>query len=134
MKKLTSQEAVKILQQYLKTELMKHRWFHKIKPHIKAIVLYGSTAKGTNKPESDIDSLIFVPLEIEERYTTGEYFYTYKGREINIVLRSIERLRALSHEKSNPFEAEVFRKCTVLYESDTEVKTLIEKIKAQKKL
>jgi len=38
--------------------------------------LYGSVAKGTNRGDSDIDILLIVPLEVEQTYTSGEYFYT----------------------------------------------------------
>jgi len=103
-----------------------------IKPYIKAIVFYGSTAKGLNRADSDLDILIFVPLKIETKYTEGEYSYRYHHREINIVLRSIERLRKLGREKNSSFESEVFRKSKILYESDSEVKTLIKRIRAVK--
>jgi predicted nucleotidyltransferase len=95
--------------------------------HIKAVVLYGSVAKGTNRPDSDIDILLFVPLRIEEARTCGEYFYEHKGQTINIVLRSIERLRKLAKEPT-AFEAEVFRASVVIEESDDEVQNCIQLI------
>lgn len=133
MKKLDRIEAIRILKEYIKTNITKLKWYQHVKTHIKAIVFYGSTAKGLNKPESDLDILIFVPLKIEVKYTKGEYFYTFKGRDINIVLRSVERLRKLGKEKNNLFEANVFSKCKILYESDSEVKILIKKITSRKK-
>ncbi len=129
MKKLNRTEAVSILNDYIKNNIPRFKWYQHIKPHIKAIVFYGSTAKGLNKPESDLDILIFIPLKIETKYTNEEYFYKFKTRKINIVLRSIERLRKLSKEKNNLFEAEVFRNCEILYESDDEVRRLIKKIR-----
>lgn len=132
MNKLNRLEAINMLKEYTRTNLVKLKWFKQIKLYVKAIVFYGSTAKGLNKPESDIDILIFVPLEIEKKYTKGEYFYKFKEREINIVMRSIERLRKLSEQQNGLFEAEVFRNCEIIYESDSEVRILIEKVRAVK--
>jgi len=64
MKKLTRTEWIQIIKEYLKKELPKQDWYQHIKTHIKAIIFYGSTAKGLNKPDSDLDILIFVPLKI----------------------------------------------------------------------
>jgi predicted nucleotidyltransferase len=128
MKKLTQTEAIQLLKRFIELELSKKTWFSKIKEHVKAIVFYGSTAKQLNRSDSDIDILIFVPLKIEERYTKGEYFYKFEGREVNIVLRSIERLRKLSKEHNNAFEREVFRKSKIIFESDDEVRILFNKI------
>jgi len=127
MNKTTKIEAIHLIKKFIKQELSKKPWFLKIKKHVKAIVFYGSTAKETNKPSSDIDILIFVPLSIEKKYTKGEYVYEFEGKEVNIVLRSIERLRKLakSHDDS---EREVFRKSEILFESDDEVKKLIKRI------
>lgn len=133
MKKLNRNEAICMLKEYIKTEIKKLKWYQNIKPYVKAIVFYGSTAKGLNRPKSDLDILIFVPLEIEKKYTKGEYSYKFKDKEINIVLRSIEKLLKIGEEKNNLFEAEVFRNCEVLYESDSKVRTLIKKIVAIKK-
>lgn len=132
MKKLSRKDGIEIVKSYLETKLPKLTWYKNIKPYIKAIIFYSSTAKGLNKPNSDLDLLIFLPLKIEAKYTKGEYFYKFNGRDINIVLRSIERLRKLSKEHNNSFESEVFRKCRILYESDSEVRTLIKKVRTAK--
>jgi predicted nucleotidyltransferase len=96
MKKLIKTKAIQIIKEFIDSMLVKEEWYKNIQKKIKAIVLYGSVSKGTNRPDSDIDILIFVPLAIEEKYTKGEYFYDFNGHEINIVLRSIERLRKLA--------------------------------------
>ena len=127
MKKLSRQEAIALLHTYLQHELVRLPWFKPIRPFIKAIVFYGSTTKGLHKPTSDLDILIFVPLAIETKYTAGEYVYLFKDRTINIVLRSIERLRKLK-EHSDALESEVFRDCELLFESDSEARVLIAKI------
>jgi len=132
MHKLSRKEGMEILNSYLELGLPKLKWYQQIKSHIKAIVFYGSTAKGLNRIDSDLDILIFVPLKIEKEYTKGEYLYKYHNREINIVLRSMERLRKLGREQNSFFESEVFRKSKILSESDSEVKTLIKKIRAVK--
>ncbi len=129
---LSRKQGIELLKSYIDTKLPKLRWYKQIKPYIKAIVFYGSTAKGLNRPDSDLDILIFVPLKIEAKYTKGEYFYKFNGREINIVLRSIERLRKLGKEQNNSFESEVFRKCRILYELDSEVRILVKQIRAVK--
>lgn len=132
MKKLSREEAIALLYDYIKDELVQLIWFKHIQPFVKAIVFYGSTAKGLNTQTSDVDVIIFVPLAIEKKYTAGEYVCSFTGREINIVLRSIERLRTLAQEQNNTFEAEIFRHCEILFESDAEVRTLLSKIMAAK--
>lgn len=131
MKKITRVEAVDLIKDFIKEVLSKEKWYKNIKSDIKAIVLYGSVAKGLNRIDSDVDFYIFLPLKIETKFTKGEYFYHFKQREINIVLRSIERMRKLAQLRNDAFEAEVFRKCTILYESDSEVRTLINIIRSQ---
>ena len=96
-------QAIKIAKDFLETELEKEDWFLKIKPSVKAFILYGSVSKGTSKPDSDIDIMIILPLEQEEKHTKGEYFYEYKGFKINIVLRSIEKLSKIASEKEDLF-------------------------------
>lgn len=59
----------------------------------------------------------------------GEYFYQSEGRDINIVLRSTERLRTLAKgTDKDAYQAEVFYKSQILWERDTEVSDLIKKI------
>jgi predicted nucleotidyltransferase len=129
MEKVNRNEAVSILKRYITSALIKNEWYKHIKPYVKAIVFYGSTAKGLNRPDSDLDMLIFAPLKIEEEYTKGEYSYQFEGREVNIVLRSIERLRKLGKEQNDKLQAEVFRNSEILFETDSEVRKLIDKIK-----
>ncbi|MDD5331968.1 MAG: nucleotidyltransferase domain-containing protein [Candidatus Nanoarchaeia archaeon] len=128
MKKLTRPEAIKIVKGFIDSILVHEEWYKQILKHIKAIVLYGSVAKEKNRPDSDIDVLVFVPLAIEEKYTKGEYFYNYDGYEINMVLRSIERLRKLAKENNNKFQIEVFRQSEIITETDDEVRVLIKKL------
>jgi predicted nucleotidyltransferase len=121
MTTLTREKAIKIANEFLKEKLKQEAWFKVVEPHIKACLLYGSTAKGTNRQDSDI----ILPLEHEERYTKGEYLYTFKEHEINIVLRSIERLRKIAKEKNDLFQKEIFRGAEILRDSDGEVATLL---------
>lgn len=121
-------EVIKIAKDFLKIKLEKEDWFLKVKPSVKAFVLYGSMAKGENKPDSDIDIMIILPLEQEEKHTKGEYFYDYKGHKINIVLRSIEKLRKIAGEKKDLFQKEIFRKADVLMDADGEVKNILKEI------
>lgn len=125
---INKNQAVKITKSFLRTDLEKERWFTDIKPHIKALILYGSVTKGTNRPNSDIDILIVLPLKYEKKYTKGEYFYDYHNYEINIVLRSIEKLRKIAEEKNDLFQKEIFRKSEVLIDNDGEVTKLLEEI------
>ena len=125
---INKNQAIKIAKDFLKKELEKEDWFIRVKPFVKAFVLYGSVAKETNKPDSDIDILIILPLEQEKKYTKGEYFYDYKNQKINIVLRSIEKLRKISSEKKDIFQKEVFRKSEVLMDTDGEVANLLNEI------
>ena len=128
MRKISKDDAIVFLKLYISSELKNLEWFSDIKPHIKAIILYGSTSKGTNKQGSDLDLLIIVPLDIEEKFTEGEYFYKFQNQEINIVIRSIERLRKLAKYRNDDFEAEVFKGSEILFESDSEVRMLSELI------
>jgi predicted nucleotidyltransferase len=125
---INKDQAIGIAKDFLKTELEKEGWFIEIKPSIKAFVLYGSMAKGTNKSDSDVDIMVILPLEQEEKYTKGEYFYDYKGFKVNIVLRSIEKLRKIASEKKDIFQKEIFRKVEVLIDNDGEVSDLLKKI------
>ena len=121
-------QAIKIAKDFLETELEKEDWFVEVKPSVEAFVLYGSVAKETNRPDSDIDIMIILPLEQEEKYTKGEYFYDYKGFKINIVLRSIEKLRKIDEDKKDLFQKEIFRKSEVLFDADGEVINLLKEI------
>lgn len=69
-----------------------------------------------------------MPLTLEERYTQGEYFYYYDGREINIVIRSIERLRRIAEEHTDTSQKEVFRGSAIIQDVDGEMTGLIERI------
>jgi len=125
---INKKQAIKIAKDFLKTELEKEDWFIKVKPFVKAFVLYGSVAKETNKPDSDIDILIILPLEQEKKNTKGEYVYDYKSFKINIVLRSIEKLRKIASEKKDLFQKEIFRKSEVLMDAGGEVTNLLKEI------
>ena len=125
---INKSEAIKISKEFLRTELEKEGWFVTVKPFVKALILYGSVAKGTNKPDSDIDILVILPIEQEEKHTKGEYFYDYNGFKINIVLRSIEKLRKIAIEKNYLFQKEIFREAEVLMDVDGEVTNLLKEI------
>ncbi|MFA5022844.1 MAG: nucleotidyltransferase domain-containing protein [Candidatus Paceibacterota bacterium] len=125
MKKLTKKEAGELTQRFIEVDLVKEAWYQNIKEHVSAIILYGSTAKGTNRPDSDIDVLFLLPLEIEKKYTMGEYVYQFEGREINIVIRSIEKLRKIAEEKNDPFQKEVFREAEIIFDKNGEVTRLL---------
>ncbi|HEU4966767.1 MAG TPA: nucleotidyltransferase domain-containing protein [Candidatus Saccharimonadales bacterium] len=126
--KLTRPHAIRIARRFVTDVLPSETWFQQTKHTIKAVILYGSTAKGTNRPDSDIDLLVLMPLTLEERYTQGEYFYYYDGREINIVIRSIERLRRIAEEHTDTFQKEVFRGSAIIQDVDGEMTGLIERI------
>ena len=122
-------EASQLVREFLESDLKQKEWFCNIQEYIKAIVLYGSVAKGVNTASSDIDVLIILPLEIEEKYTQGEYFYKYKNHEINIVCRSVEKLRELAKlEEKDLFQREVFRDSEIIWSKDDEVKSLIDNL------
>ncbi len=125
MSAITKIEAIDLAGNFIKQKLCEELWYKNINSHVSAILLYGSVAKGTNKPNSDIDILIILPLKIEEKFTKGEYFYDLEGQHINIVLRSIERLRKLANENNDQFQKEVFRNSEILYERDDEVRKLL---------
>lgn len=125
---ITKQKALEIVQQFLDKEIVLKKWYQDIKPHLKAIILYGSVAKGTDREDSDIDLLFIIPIEIEEKYTKGEYIYKYEDQEINIVIRSIEGLRRIASGEFDSFQAEVFRDSEIIWQKDDETKKLIDKI------
>ncbi len=124
---ITKPEAVKLVKEFLEGDLKKEEWFENVQDYVKAIILYGSVSKGTNRPDSDVDVLVVIPLAIEEKYTKGEYVYKYKNFDMNIVCRSIEKLRDLAKaEEKDLFQREVFRSSEIIWEADNEIKTLIE--------
>jgi predicted nucleotidyltransferase len=133
MDKINKRRAITLIKKFIKFPLSEKKWYKKIKPYAKAIILYGSVAKGTNRKNSDIDFLIILPLNIEKKYTKGEYFYNFKGYEINIVLRSIEGLRKIVKEQKDSFQAEVFKYAVIIWEKDKEVGNLINSIKRIRK-
>jgi predicted nucleotidyltransferase len=123
--KINKKQAVELVRKFIELELDKESWYQNIKEYLSAIVLYGSVAKGVNRADSDIDILFFLPLEIEDRYTAGEYFYQFEGREINIVIRSIEKLCKIAEEKNDEFQKEIFRDAEIIWSKDEEVKKLL---------
>ena len=127
MMKLTATEAEEILVRFVKAELTTKDWYKHVENSVSAIIFYGSTAKGTNRIDSDLDLLVILPLAEEEAYTEGEYVYHFEGQEINIVLRSIERLCVLAERHDDLYQAEVFDQSQILWERDSEVSDLIKK-------
>jgi len=130
---MDKQRAITLIKEFLIADLSKEGWFSSVRPFLKAVILYGSVAKETNRPDSDIDILLIMPLDIEEKYTMGEYFYDYREQKINIVIRSIEKLRRIAEEKNDIFQKKIFRGAEILEETDDEVRKLLkdmEKINA----
>ena len=64
-------QAIKIAKDFLEIGLEKEDWFLKVKPSLKAIVLYGSMAKETNRPDSDIDVMVILQNEEIRRVVNG---------------------------------------------------------------
>ncbi|HOX41027.1 MAG TPA: nucleotidyltransferase domain-containing protein [bacterium] len=120
--------ARELVRRFVSKKLPEFEWYGQTLEHLKAIIFYGSRARETNRPDSDVDILFIMPLEIEKKFTKGEYSYDFQGYEINIVIRSIERLRQIAHERHDPFQSEVFRCSEVIWDKDHEVSELIEKI------
>ena len=126
---INKNQAIILVKNFLNDELIKENWFVKVNPFAKAFILYGSVAKGTNRPDSDIDVLLILPLEKEKEYTKGEYFYDYKNFKINIVLRSVEKLRKIAEEHNDSKQKEIFMKAEVLMDIDGEVSNLLKEIR-----
>ncbi|OGL29456.1 hypothetical protein A3D14_01415 [Candidatus Saccharibacteria bacterium RIFCSPHIGHO2_02_FULL_47_12] len=124
---LNQDQAVEIYRQFLNEVLELEQWYKDVQTHVRATLLYGSVAKGVNGEDSDIDILIIIPLTIEQEFTRGEYYYSYEGNEINIVLRSIEKLKLTASEQKDTFQKEVFRDVRII-DADDEVKELLIKI------
>jgi predicted nucleotidyltransferase len=125
---LNKEKALEIIKDFVKEILPSEAWYQNITQHIKAIILYGSVAKGTNRSDSDIDILMILPLGIEKKYTKGEYCYKYQHQEINIVMRSEERIESLALKHNDTFQAEVFRGCAIIWQKDDKIKKLIDRI------
>ncbi len=117
-----------LINEFVDKRVIFESWYQDILPHLNGIVFYGSSAKGTNRPDSDIDLLFILPLEIEEKYTNGEYFIEYNGYEFNIVMRSIEKLRKIAFGEYDQFQAEIFRSSIVINEKGQLLSNLISKI------
>lgn len=125
---ITKKQAIELVKIFVELQLCNELWYQNVKEHLSAIVFYGSVAKGINRVDSDIDILIILPLEIEDKYTTGEYFYQFEDREVNIVIRSIEKLRKIAEEKNDVFQKEVFRDAEIIWSRDGEVAHLLTEI------
>ncbi|MFA5796561.1 MAG: nucleotidyltransferase domain-containing protein [Candidatus Woesearchaeota archaeon] len=126
---LSRKKTITLLNAFIADVLPKKQWFLSCKPFMNAAVFYGSRAKNNHRADSDIDILIFMPLAVEKKYTRGEYVYNYYGHHINIVIRSIERLRRIAaFREKDLFEAEIFRMAEIIWQKDTEVAQLIKKI------
>ncbi|MBT4208906.1 nucleotidyltransferase domain-containing protein [Candidatus Woesearchaeota archaeon] len=128
MQKISKEEAVVLSKLFIDEFLPKEKWYRDIQPYMEAIVLFGSVTKGLNRPDSDIDLLIFVPIGIENKYAKGEYLFKFKDREFNIVLRSIERLEKIAKEQTDVFQAELFRNSEIIWEKSDKVRKLINSI------
>jgi len=127
--KISKGEAVTLSKLFIDKFLPKEKWYQNIKPYIEAVVLFGSVAKGMNRIDSDIDIFIFVPLDMENKYAKkGEYFYKFKNREFNIVLKSIERLEKIVEEQTDISQAEIFRGSKILWEKSDKVRRLIDSV------
>lgn len=129
--KIDKPEAIELVKGFIELELRNEGWYKNIKEHLSAVILYGSVAKGANRPDSDIDVLLILPLEIEEKYTIGEYYYQFKGEEINIVIRSIEKLRKIAEKNNDQFQKEIFRDAEIIWSMNREVDKLLEVITSE---
>lgn len=122
--KITKDQAIGVASRFLEQILPKDYWYQKVSEDTKAILMYGSVAKETNSHKSDIDIMVILPLESEKKYTEGEYVYKFEGHEVNVVLRSIEKLRTINFSKDN-FQQEIFLNCVFLFESDDEIRNIL---------
>lgn len=118
-------QAIELIKRFIESDLNSESWYQNIKKHLSAVILYGSVAKGNNRADSDIDVLLILPLEIEEKYTAGEYFYQFEGKEINIGIRSMEKLRKIAKEKDDAFQKEIFRDVEIIWSRDDEIEKLL---------
>ena len=123
--KISKKEAIVLSKLFIDEFLPNEKWYQDIKPYIEAVVLFGSVTKGLNRPDSDIDLIIFVPIGIENKYAKGEYLFKFKDREFNIVLRSIERLEKIAKEQTDVFQAELFRGSEILWEKSDKIRKLL---------
>jgi predicted nucleotidyltransferase len=122
---ITKKEAIDLIKRFIELQLFYEIWYKNVKKHLSAIILYGSVAKGTNRIDSDIDILLILPLKIEEKYTAGEYFYKFEDNKINIVIRSIEKLRKIAKENNDEFQKEIFKDAEIIWSRDYEVEKII---------
>ena len=128
LKIINKQQSVELIKRFVESQFSNETWYQDIKEYLFAIVLYGSVAKETNRVDSDIDVLFILPLEIEQKYTSSEYSYQFEGREVNIVIRSIEKLRKIAAEKNDALQKDVFRDAEIIWNRDGEVMQLLSEI------
>jgi len=121
---LSKSEAIEVVESFLVQRLNHEGWYQNISKEIYAILLYGSAAKGLNTEKSDIDVMILLPLEAEKKFTDGEYFYNFRGQTVNVVLRSIEKLREVTSARDE-FQKEIFRESEIIWQKDGEVAKLL---------
>jgi predicted nucleotidyltransferase len=122
---ITKKEAIDLVKRFIELQLCDEIWYQNVKEYLSAIILYGSVSRGTNRIDSDIDILLILPLKIEEKYTTGEYFYKFEGNAINIVIRSIEKLQKIAKKNNDAFQKEIFKDAEIIWSRDYEVEKLL---------
>lgn len=125
---INKKQATDLVRRFIESELNNETWYQKIKDHCVAIILYGSVAKEVNRADSDVDVLLILPLEMEEKYTIGEYFYSFEGEKVNVVIRSIERLRKIVEEKNDSLQKEVFRNAEIIWSRGGEIAHLLKNL------
>lgn len=117
-KSISKQEALYIIKQFICERLNHEEWYQRCIDVIEVAILYGSVAHQTNRPDSDIDIALFMPLRFEQKYTKGEYFYEFADHEINIVIKSTEKLHKQITEGINQQDKHVFTDAEIIFAKD----------------
>jgi len=119
---VTKKEAIVVLKEFIALILVNEEWYKSCVNVIELIILYGSVAHQTNRIDSDIDIALFMPLDYEHRFTKGEYFYNFEGYEINIVIKSTERLHAQIERGITVQDKHVFTDVEIIFAKDRTIR------------
>jgi hypothetical protein len=98
--------------------------YFKNKAEINSVYIYGSYAEGKNRPDSDLDVAIFLSKDIKKNHLLyRSEIITELQQQLKIKIDVI-----ILNESNYMLRAEVFRKGKLIYEKDTEKRSVFQAI------
>ena len=112
-------------------ELVKDATLKKFGQEIDLIVVYGSRARGTHRPSSDLE--MFVVLESRKK-TNVEWFFVYKDIPVDLWTKEWQELEKVSNKESAAnggfvLQAGTISTCNVIYYKDEKARHRFQQIR-----